>query len=165
MKLLIVALALVANLCYAETTLYLLRHAEKINSTNKDPGLTAIGQFRAKNIAKQLKPAHIKSIYSTNYKRTRQTAEPLAKQLGIIIKEYNPRKLTIFADKLKSLKYNAMVVGHSNTTTQLVQLLSGQTVESIKEDEYDNLYEITFSDQGVVLVQSITAPSTRLDKH
>lgn len=120
--------------------IYLVRHAEKQTGTGKDPALTEKGHVRAANLIRYLKSKNISAVYSTNYKRTLQTAEPLAKMLDIKIKIYDPRKLEAFAGKLKAGSGNALVVGHSNTTPELVILLGGDDHGKIDESEYERVY-------------------------
>ncbi|WP_444996588.1 SixA phosphatase family protein [Aliikangiella sp. IMCC44359] len=121
-------------------TIYLVRHAEKQTDDTKNPSLTQQGQQRAKKLAQTLKLKNIKRIFSTQYKRTIQTALPLAKQLKIDIEFYDPGKLLLFANEITTLKENILIVGHSNTTPVLVELLGGKPFGKIKENEYDRLY-------------------------
>ena len=123
-----------------DVTIYLVRHAEKAHDSTKDPALTEQGQSHAERLAELLKDKNIMAIYSTDFKRTRLTAKPLADQLGIEIKLYDYKKLSDLANTLKNSKQNILVVGHSNTTPELVQLISGKEVALIKENQYDNLY-------------------------
>lgn len=163
MKKILFIIALVfTNVTLAQTSIYLVRHAEKIISKNKNPGLTAIGKYRAKNLAKQLKNANITHIYSSNYARTQQTAQPLAKSLNLEVKTYDPNKLEAFANELKQINGNILVVGHSNTTPMLTQLLSGKNIAEIKEYEYDNLYQVILSKDKAIVKRSYIAPSTNL---
>lgn len=124
-------------------TLYLVRHAEK-QADSKDPHLTQCGEERAKQLATLLSTANIKSVYSTNYQRTMSTAAPLSNKQEIAIKNYNPRQLEQFALHLKQQKENTLIVGHSNTTPQLTQLLSEQEVDNLTEKEYQMLYQVQF---------------------
>jgi len=125
-------------------TLYLVRHAEKQADT-KNPPLTQCGKERAKQLATLLNTANIKSIYSTSYQRTLSTAAPLSNKQRIAIKNYDPRQLEQFALHLKQRKENALIVGHSNTTPQLVQLLSKLAVDNISEKNYQELYQVHFN--------------------
>jgi IS1 family transposase len=55
------------------------------------------------------------------------------------------------------LKGNTLVVGHSNTTPALVQLLSGSQIDEMAEDEFDRLYQVIIDDNNhltVVLLSS-----------
>ena len=66
------------------TQYFLVRHAEKGQDDPKDPSLTAFGEARAQLLADELSKAGITAIYSTGYKRTQQTAQPLADRLGVL---------------------------------------------------------------------------------
>ncbi|MDH5433097.1 MAG: histidine phosphatase family protein [Gammaproteobacteria bacterium] len=125
-----------------ETVIYLVRHAEKVQDGTKDPTLSEQGVARSKKLAELLKDKNIRVIYSTDFKRTRLTAKPLADRLGIEIKLYDYKKLSELANTLKNSKQNILVVGHSNTTPELVELISGKVVEPIKEIEYSKLFTI-----------------------
>ncbi len=133
-------------------TLYLVRHAEK-QADSKNPVLTQCGKVRAKQLATLLSTANIKSIYSTSYQRTMSTAAPLSRKQKIAIKNYNPKELEQFSLHLKQRKENAVIVGHSNTTPQLTQLLSNQYVERLTEKDYQTLYQVQFIDGQAFLTQ------------
>jgi broad specificity phosphatase PhoE len=135
--------------------IYLVRHAEKIVGANKDPSLTAKGFQRARNLAALLKNKQISRIYSTNYKRTKQTAAPLAKVLKQSVNLYDPGKLAEFAEQIKSVSGNLLIVGHSNTTPGLVSLLGGDPHGKIEESEYTRLYLLTINN-GKVSTELLT---------
>ena len=134
--------------------IFLLRHSEK--STGNNPALTEQGQQRAKNIAQQLAIANPLQLFSTDYKRTQQTIAPLAKELALEVTIYNPKDLIQFASQLKQLKGNAVVVGHSNTTPQLIKHLSGYRV-NIEEDEYNKLFELRLHNGRYELIRLNTS--------
>ena len=79
----LVLLGLLASVAAARPAIFIVRHAEKVASTGRDPDLSDAGRARAESLAKMLKDAGITSIYVTDLKRTQQTAEPLAKTLAI----------------------------------------------------------------------------------
>ena len=131
-------------------TLYLVRHAEK-QRDQKNPALTACGELRANSLATLLSQVKIDSVYSTHFQRTMLTAAPLAKQQKVSIKNYSPRGLAQLAILLKKQHRNAFIVGHSNTTPQLVEMLTGKTITPLTEQEYQQLYQIQFIGDQVVL--------------
>ncbi|MFK7914171.1 MAG: phosphoglycerate mutase family protein [Pseudomonadales bacterium] len=134
----------------AERTIYLVRHAEKALSGDNPP-LTARGQARARALAARLTDAGIKTIYSTDFRRTRDTAAPLADRLDLTTVLYDHRSLEGFANQLLASSGPALVVGHSNTTPALVALLGGDPGTPIREaDEYDRLYMLTTEPGGGV---------------
>jgi len=126
----------------ADATYYLVRHAEKQKDGTNNPHLTEQGHTRAELLAKQLKAAGITKIYSSDYHRTLETAQPLAQALGLDVVLYDPSALEPFAQSLKQETGNILIVGHSNTTPPLATLLSGKDVDPIADNEYDNLYQI-----------------------
>ena len=128
-------------------TIYLVRHAEKEVSSDdpKDPNLTDCGQQRSQSIAEFLGKINLDMVYSTNYKRTMQTAEPTATQKNLEISQYNPRDLGAFATTLKELKQDVLVIGHSNTTPVLAGLLIGEDIPPIDETVYNQIYQVVIS--------------------
>ena len=131
-------------------TIYLVRHAEK-QSDVKNPSLIPCGKARAKLLANFLSKTNIKNIYSTSYQRTMQTAQPFASQENIVIKNYSPKHLQQFALQLKQKKESSLVVGHSNTTPQLVEFLTNEEVAPLTEYDYQYLYQVQFVNEQPVL--------------
>ncbi|MBU2046186.1 MAG: histidine phosphatase family protein, partial [Bacteroidetes bacterium] len=107
------------------TKVWIVRHAEKITDDpkNSNPNLSKMGFNRAEDLKNYLSNKKIDLIYSTPYKRTEQTAAPLAKQKEIKIENYNPSKQQDLISKIKALKGNhgILIVGHSNTVLQIVR--------------------------------------------
>lgn len=131
--------------------IYLVRHAEKKLDV-KNPSLTAAGQERSIELMRTLADIPLDKIYSSDYRRTIETAEPTAAFFGLDIEHYDPRALPNFSDQLKAQFGVILVVGHSNTTPQLVELLGGDSISEIDEaSEYDRLYHIAYDDDGTVM--------------
>lgn len=118
--------------------IHLFRHAEK-RADAPDPGLTAYGQARAEFIAQYLgdDSSSIKQVWSSDYVRTRDTATPLAKVLGVEIRLYDPRDLPALKAKLMQEKADAVVFGHSNTTPQLAAIFCECEIEPMAETNYE----------------------------
>lgn len=125
----------------ATATLYLVRHGET-EGQGPGRGLSAVGRARAEALAERLAGAGIEAIYTTDFRRTRETAAPLAARLGLEPRVYDPEDLAGLAAELRRLGGIAVVVGHSNTTTELVGLLGGEPGRPIAEDEHDRLYRL-----------------------
>jgi len=121
---------------------FAVRHAEK--KTGDDPALTSRGTDRARILASMLRNANIEHIHTTDYIRTRETAAPTAAALKVEVSTYNPRDLDSLVEKLRSGGGRHLVVGHSNTTPRLVELLGGDPGSPIDEHhEFDRLFIIT----------------------
>lgn len=150
----IVGLGIFSGPLYAQD-IYLVRHFEKAAATaitdTKGPELTSQGQEKAELLARFLIDKNIQSIYSTDYKRTIQTAAPSASTLAVEISFYNPRKLSEFAASLMetaaskplidSRKPSILIVGHSNTTPELLALFGGPTL-ALSEKDYGDVFII-----------------------
>ena len=73
--------------CLAQRAIVVVRHAEKIDDTD-NAILSPTGQAQAKRLAHVLKDLGISTIYTTQFKRTIQTATPLADLLRIRLLAY-----------------------------------------------------------------------------
>lgn len=135
----------------ATTTIVVVRHAEKSTDDPKDPSISDAGKERALALSAVLKDAGVAAIYVTQYKRTRQTAEPLAAKLGLSIIERPVEDTPSYAADLArevlaaSAGKSVLIVGHSNTVPQIVHAFSGTTISPILDGEYDHLFIIVIS--------------------
>ncbi len=133
-----------------------MRHAEKSTDDPRDPSLSAEGQARAAALSALLTDAGVTDIYTTQYKRTRLTAEPFARKRGIAILErpINSANSATYAADLaseiltRSAGRSVLVVGHSNTVPDIVKALSGQSVPAISEAEYDHIFMVAVPTSG-----------------
>jgi len=130
-------------------TFYVVRHAEKAaapvgNMMGTDVPLTEAGIQRAEKLKELLKNKKIGLIYSTNTIRTKSTAQPTADHFAIPISIYGPRPDSAFIHLLLSQKKNTLVVGHSNTVDDIVNMLCGEKKipGDLNDPDYDNLFII-----------------------
>tara|TARA_B100000768_G_scaffold171800_1_gene179429 strand:+ start:124 stop:645 length:522 start_codon:yes stop_codon:yes gene_type:complete len=130
------------------TIYYLIRHAEKDRSTNaKDPVLNELGLKRAENWAKIFKDIPFDEIYSTDYKRTQQTAAPTAKSKGLEVLSYETENLFNEEFKTQTEKQSVLIVGHSNTTPAFVNAIVGkQEYSQINDSDNGKLFIVTIDD-------------------
>ena len=128
-------------------TIYLVRHAEKeLSAENpKDPPLTPCGKQRAASLEVFLSQVQLDAIYSSDYSRTRSTAQPVAQNRNMETRLYDPKKLEEFAKVLIERGENALVVGHSNSTPVLAGLLIGEKLEPIDESIYNRIYQVVIN--------------------
>jgi phosphohistidine phosphatase SixA len=139
------------------SVIYLVRHGEKAAGGGKDPELSTQGQARAGNIAATLQKTGIRSVFSTPYLRTRQTAQPLAFASGLEVQAYDPAVPAALVEKVKSLNGAVLVVGHSNTLPELVRLFGGVAGPDIGDNEYDRMYQLIVGANGVVTTVLLTS--------
>lgn len=125
---------------------FIFRHAEKTSAAD-DPELSPEGVARANTLAFMLSGAGISAIHSTDYKRSRATVEPLGRELGLDTRLYDPAEPEMFVQELLDEGGRHVIVGHSNTVPEMVELLGGDPGSEIDEKaEYDRLYIITILD-------------------
>ena len=127
--------------------MFLVRHAEKVDSSQNSE-LSTAGNARAAALATTLQNAGIEYVHSTDYIRTKKTALPVATKCGVKVGLYEAGDLPNLVKKLKSDGGRHLVVGHSNTTPGLVELLGGEPGAKIQEKEYDRLYIVTIDKDG-----------------
>ena len=134
----------------ATTTVIFVRHAEKAAEPADNPGLSPAGQRRVAELTRQLKDADviqgIDAVYSTPFRRTEETARPIAEALGLPVNTYDPADTEAIMEKIvKEHKGKIiLVVGHSNTLPALMgNMGASKRVPPIAEEEYDNIYIVS----------------------
>jgi broad specificity phosphatase PhoE len=144
--------AVLAQEAGSGSTVYLVRHAERAADHPSDPTLTPAGSARAALLARMLADVELVSVWSTDYRRTRLTAAPVARVHGLEVASYDPRGpgLQALLERLRSTPGHHLVVGHSNTTPAVVEALGGDPVSPIDEGEYDRLYVVVLAGSEVV---------------
>jgi broad specificity phosphatase PhoE len=152
----IAILILSLSLASCSHSYYIVRHAEKAETTDSvsmnmqnDLPLSEAGKVRALVLKEVLDKKNIDYIFSTNTMRTRSTAAPLSEAVGVPVQLYSTQdSLNAFIQRLKNIESgNVLIVGHSNTVDDIVNLLAGSTKipGDLKETEYDNLYIIKYT--------------------
>ncbi|XWN38344.1 MAG: phosphoglycerate mutase family protein [Balneola sp.] len=139
-------------------TLIFVRHAEKADDGTRNPPLTKEGEARAERIKAMLKKAYSKvdAIYSTEYKRTQSTALPTSKEFDLDIQSYDPRAPKVFIKKILKDHQGevVLIVGHSNTTPFLVNMLIGEDkFAQLDESAYDDVFIVKSKEVGKGEVQ------------
>lgn len=145
----------------AQQTIFVVRHAERADTAAAgapamiapatDPPLSAAGRERAARLASMLRSADITHIFTTEFRRTQETAAPLAEQLKltpVISPSKDPAPLV---EQVRQVKGNALIVGHSNTVPELLKGLGIKDEITIPDAEYDNLF---------VVVRPVTGEAT-----
>jgi broad specificity phosphatase PhoE len=128
------------------TTVILVRHAEKvIDPNNNDQDLSPAGQTRAQELVRVLSDAGINAIYATQYKRTQQTAKPLADKLGLPVTQVNSKNTAELLTQISAQHpgQTVFVVGHNTTVPEIILALGGPQFPPIPETEFDNLYIVS----------------------
>lgn len=154
MKKLVLGLLFLAfvQISYAQktTTFILVRHAEKAAESGSDPELKAEGAKRAEALAALFNKASVDAVYTTNYKRTRNTVTPLATSKNLTVNTYNSMKAADLEALLtKHAGGTVVIAGHSNTVPEIANALVGEKkFEQFADDDYGNILIISVQQVG-----------------
>ncbi len=131
--------------CTNTSIIYVVRHGEKV-SPSGDVALSGDGLQRAETLKDTLMNKKITAVYSTNFKRTHQTAGPTATHFGKTIIPYSN------GDSLMQVLVNrknarTLITGHSNTVPNMLRAVGLQTsfAGNIPDNQYDNLFVVTIT--------------------
>jgi len=135
------------------TVVVLVRHGEKAAQPAQDPPLSEAGAARARALVQVARDAGVTAIITTQYERTRKTAEPTAIALHVTpeVVEAGPvaSHAKAVADQvLKHAGGTVLVVGHSNTIPAIVGALGAPQPREICDSEYDQLFVVILGDTG-----------------
>jgi phosphohistidine phosphatase SixA len=128
-------------------TVIIVRYAEKVVSTDTDPSLSPGGRRRAEALARILKDSGITTIFTSEFKRTQETAGPTATSIGIAPSIVPARDTDALVAKLQHLNGNALVVGHTDTIPSLIEALGVETSVEIPSEDYSELFIVTLGDK------------------
>jgi phosphohistidine phosphatase SixA len=139
----------------------IVRHAEKAAEPNEDPPLTAAGVERAQALATALQDAGVTAIFTTQLRRTRDTAQPFATAHGLT-PEVIPAKRgeakqhaeAVVAAARRHAGGIVLIVDHSNTIPTVIAALGGPHVATICESVYGNLFVLVPGTGETRLVRS-----------
>jgi broad specificity phosphatase PhoE len=150
--LLLFSLFLLLGACTSQNspkTIYIVRHAEK-QLVGNDPELAYVGGVRALKLSQILEKEDIKHVFSTDYIRTKSTAKPTAEKAGLSIEIYDPKNHDALVEELRKREGNILVVGHSNTVSQVANYFvgDGEKFADLTDLEYDFIYVVTLEKNG-----------------
>jgi phosphohistidine phosphatase SixA len=132
-----------ARLATAQEAIYLVRHAERADQS-ADSRLSTEGVGRSYRLRDMLKDAGITKIYTTELRRTIETAAPLAAAAHIAPVPFAPDDAgtgaLMASVRAVGPRDRVLIVGHSNTLPDLLRAAGVTTSVAIKDDEYDNLF-------------------------
>lgn len=133
----------------------LVRHAERAAAPSDDPGLSQAGKARAEALADALADARVDAIITTQFARTKATAEPLARA-----RRLTPSVVTGGADTavharevaaaVKALAPGslALVVGHSDTVPAIIAALGGPALDDLCDAEFATMFTLIVPSNG-----------------
>jgi broad specificity phosphatase PhoE len=150
----LVVLALLVGVSQAEAqkAIFVVRHAEKVDESS-DAALSAEGKARAQRLARHLEAAGVSAVYATRFRRTVDTAEPLATRVGLRVNSV-ALEASELAELLRTKHANdvVLVVGHSNTVPAILAQLGHTEKVAIAAEQFDDLFVVTPRPSGAPAV-------------
>ena len=146
-------LAAFSSVAYSQQAVFLVRHTELVGqpmAQPKDMPLSEAGQARAERLASLLKDAGINAIYTTEFLRTRKTAEPLAQALKIEIKVVQKGGPEPVVERLRKEHRQdiVLIVGHSDTLPGPLKALGHAPEIKIAPQDFSNLFVLMPKSDG-----------------
>ncbi len=144
----VILLMICSSAAAQKKTIILVRHAEKADQTSQDPELTDAGKQRAERLAKIVKKYRPGAIYSTDFKRTRDTAAPMAARRKLKVEIYDAKKPVELIDAIMKRKTKRfLIVGHSNTIPGLANLLGKKELfQNLDDAEHGAIWIVRIKD-------------------
>jgi broad specificity phosphatase PhoE len=160
------AMVLAARPASAQQVVFVVRHAERADGgapasaapsapgmMANDPPLSAAGEQRAAKLASTLASAGIRHIFTTEYRRTKQTAAPFAEALKITPTVAPARDSDALIAQVLAAQGGVLIVGHSNTVPELLKKLGVADAVTIGDNDYDNLFIVIRDVSGARLLR------------
>jgi phosphohistidine phosphatase SixA len=144
-----------ADVLAEPTTVIVVRHGERATEPANDPALSAAGMLRADQLAEALAQFKVNAIITTNLRRTKETAQPLAKKMALQAIEVGVRKgegtahVPEVIAALSKLSGTVLIVGHSNTTAQIVTALTDEPMMQLCETSFSHVFIVNRATKSV----------------
>jgi len=122
-------------------TIFVVRHFNT-PAGERDPDLLPEGQRNAELLASWFGPVRPRAIYVSDFKRTRQTAAPLAARLGVEPIVYDHADTPGLIARVRAGPLPALIVGHSNTVPDIVAALGGTRPAPLVHEDFGDIWRI-----------------------
>src|SRR5216117_2641632 len=139
------------SMASAQPVVVIVRHGEKATNGGTDPDLSSAGRARADALARILKDSGITVIFTTEFKRTQETAAPTATSAHVTPTVVAGKDTAALVGKLHQLSGNALVVGHGDTIPNIVKALGINSSVNIPDADYSELLIVTLGDKPQLL--------------
>ena len=135
------------SIASAQPVVVIVRHAEKATNGGNDPDLSSAGRARADALARILKDSGIRAIFTSEFKRTQETAAPSATSAGVVPTVVAAKDTAALVAKLHQLNGNALVVAHGDTIPNITKALGMDRPINIPDEDYSELLIVTLGDK------------------
>ena len=136
-----------ASIASAQPVVVIVRHGEKAANGGSDPDLSSAGRARADALARILKDSVIAAIFTSEFKRTQETATPTVTSAGVAPTGVAAKDTAGLVAKLHQLSGNALVVAHGDTIPNIIKALGINSLINIPDEDYSELLIVTLGDK------------------
>jgi broad specificity phosphatase PhoE len=119
---------------------YVMRHLQK--AEGQDPPLSEEGQANARRLIGFFAADPPRVIYVSSTRRARETAAPLARELRIKVRRYDPGDTNGLVARVLAEHGPVLVVGHSNTVPEIVEKLGGERPAALADTDYGDVWHL-----------------------
>ena len=129
------------------TVVILTRHAEKAGDRGDDPALSRAGRARARALVRALAHERIDAVITTQYRRTRETAEPLAQARHLapeVVDVHRGDYVRRIAESIRShhAGQGVLVVAHAESVARIIAALGGPRLPDLCDWQFGDLYTL-----------------------
>jgi len=121
--------------------IYVVRHLNT-PAGERDPDLLPEGRRAAQALAAWFGRERIRTIYVSDFRRTRQTAAPLAARLGLTPIVYDPADTPDLIARVRAGPLPALIVGHSNTVPEIIAGLGGERPAALVHEDFGDIWRV-----------------------
>ena len=137
------------------STVVLVRHAEP-QPSGTNPGLTAAGRKRAELLGVMLQDAGVTAVFTSEMRRTQETAHPLAACLSVVPTVLLGLDFAVHRTRILAVPSGVvLVVGHTNTVPPLIAALGVSNTVQIAANEFDRMFIVSLGGTGGANVLSL----------
>jgi phosphohistidine phosphatase SixA len=144
----------------------IVRHAEKAPEPANDPVLSASGIARAAALDSAVRGMQITDVVVSHLQRTRLTAAQFISRSGAALHVVPigaagvPAHVRALSDTVRAITripgHGVLVVGHSNTVTQIIEALGGPALPALCDSQYSRFFVLSGVAPGTVSVARST---------
>lgn len=120
---------------------YVLRHLDTPKG-ERDPDLLPAGAAKAKALVTWFEGKPLAAIFATPYRRTQQTAAPIAAARGLTVQTYDPADEAALIARVKAVAGPVLIVGHSNTVPDIVAALGGERPGELAHEDFGDVWTV-----------------------
>ncbi len=137
----------------ASRTVLVIRHAEREKEPADDPVLAEAGKERARELVRVLGGSGVDGLYASETTRARETLQPLADSLSLVIETGNIDDPVGLARKAIARGGSVSVIaGHSDTVLPIIEALGVLHHPEFGAITYDDLFVVTIPSSGPATV-------------